>query len=47
MEKAKEWNISSSEIQTSFNVVNLYSSVPLDETVAVIIEILNNDIDDL
>ena len=47
VEKAKEWNISSSEIQTSFNVVNLYSSVPLDETVAVIIEILDNDIDDL
>ena len=42
VEKAKEWNISSSEIQTSFNVVNLYSFL-----YAVIIEILNNDIDDL
>ena len=47
MEEAKEWNISPSEIQTSFDVVNLYPSVPIDEAVAVIIEILNNDIDDL
>ena len=46
-EEAKEWNISSNEIQTSFGVVNLYPSVPLDEAVSVIIEILNNDIDDL
>ena len=47
MEEAKEWNISPSEIQTSFDVVNLYPSVPIDEAVAVIIEILNNDVDDL
>ena len=47
MEEAKEWNISPSEIQTSFDVVNLYPSVPIDEAVAVIIEILNNDINDL
>ena len=47
MEEAKEWNISPSEIQISFDVVNLYPSVPIDEAVAVIIEILNNDADDL
>ena len=47
VEEAKEWNISPNEIQTSFDLVNLYSSVPLDEAAAVIIEILNNDIDDL
>ena len=47
MEGAKEWNISSNEIKTTFDVVNLYPSVPIDETVAVIIEILNNGIDDL
>ena len=45
MEEATGWNISPSEIQTSFDVVNLYPSVPTDEAVAVIIEILNNDID--
>ena len=47
VEEAKEWSISSNEIQTSFDVVNLYPSVPIDEAVAVIIEILNNYIDDL
>ena len=47
VEEAKEWNISPNETQTSFDVVNLYPSVPIDEAVAVIIEILNNDIDDL
>ena len=33
--------------KTSFDVVNLYLSVPIDEAVAVIIEILNDNIDDL
>ena len=47
MEETKEWNISPSEIQTSFDVLNLYPPVPTDEAVAVIIEILNNDTDDL
>ena len=47
VEDAKKWNISPSEIQTSFDVANLYPSVPIDEAVAVIIEILNNNIDDL
>ena len=47
MEEAKEWNISPSEIQASFDVVNLYPSVPIDKAVAVIIENLNNDINDL
>ena len=47
MEETKKWNISPYKIQTSFDVVNLYPSVPVDEAVAVIIEVLNNDIDDL
>ena len=34
-------------LECSFDVVNLYSSVPINEAVAVIIEILNNAIDDL
>ena len=46
VEEAKEY-VSSNEIQTFFDVVNLYPSVPIDEAVAVIIEILNNNIDDL
>ena len=47
MEEAKGWNISPSEIQTSFDVVNFNPSVTIDEAVAVLTEILNNDIDDL
>ena len=47
MEEAKKWNISPYKIQTCFDVVNLYPSVPVDEAVAIIIEVLNNDIDDL
>ena len=47
VEEAKEWNISSNEIQTFFDVVKLYPSVNIDEAATVIIEILNNDIDDL
>ena len=39
MEEAKEWNISPNEMQTSFNVVNLYPSVPIGEAVAVIIDL--------
>ena len=35
------------EIQTSFDVVNLYPSVPIDEVFGVIVELLNNDIVDL
>ena len=46
-EEAKEWNVSPSEIQTSFDVANLHSSFPIGKAVAVIIEILNSDIDDL
>ena len=37
VEETKEWNMSPSEIQTSFGVVNLYPSLPIDEAVAVII----------
>ena len=34
-------------MQTSFDVINTYPLVPLDEAVAVIIEISKNVIDDL
>ena len=47
MEEAREWNISPNEIKTSFDVVNLYPSVSIIGAAAVIVEILNNDIDDL
>ena len=34
-------------MQTTFYVINLYSSIPIDKTGAVIIEMLSSDIDDL
>ena len=39
--------MSPNEIQTSFNAVSLWQTVSIYETVAVIIEILNNDTDEL
>nr|XP_047124319.1 uncharacterized protein LOC105844437 [Hydra vulgaris] len=45
--EARQWKIDPNEIQVSFDVVNLYPSIPIDEAIPVIIDILNNDIDDL
>ncbi|XP_065684845.1 uncharacterized protein LOC136096992 [Hydra vulgaris] len=44
---AKEWKIGSNEIQVSFDVVNLYPSVPFDEAIPVIVNILNDGLEDL
>ena len=41
--KAKTWKISPTEIQVSYDVVNLYPSVPLDKAIDVIVEYLKND----
>ncbi|XP_065678099.1 uncharacterized protein LOC136093107 [Hydra vulgaris] len=46
--EAKQWIIDPNEVQVSFDIVNLYPSVPFDEAIPVIIDILNADIiDDL
>ena len=39
----KEWKIGPTEIQVSYDVVNLYTSVPLDRSVQVIVEFLQDD----
>ena len=39
----KTWKISATEIQVSYDVVNLYPSVPLDKAIDVIVEYLKND----
>jgi hypothetical protein len=44
---AKEWVIDKNEIQVSFDVINLYPSVPLDKATIAIIDILNKDKDEL
>nr|XP_047132455.1 uncharacterized protein LOC124811183 [Hydra vulgaris] len=45
--EARQWKIDPNEVQVSFDVVNLYPSIPIDEAIPVIIDILNNDIDNL
>ena len=42
---ARTWNISPDEIQVSYDVVNLYPSVPLKEATKVILDLLNEDTD--
>ena len=41
--KAKNWTVSPTEVQVSFDVVNLYPSVPINKAITVMIDILNND----
>ena len=43
--KSREWNISPGEVQVSYDVVNLYPSVPLGEATNVILDLLNGDPD--
>ena len=45
VEKAKQWTISKNEIQVSYDVVNLYPSVPIKDAINVVINLLNNDQD--
>ena len=45
VETAKNMNISSNEVQVSYDVVNLYPSIPLKEATNTILDILNNDPD--
>ena len=41
--KAKNWTVSPTEVQVSFDVVNLYPSVPINKAITVMIDMLNND----
>ena len=43
--KAKQRTISKNEIQVSYDVVNLYPSVPIKDAINVVINLLNNDQD--
>ena len=43
VKEAKTWKISPTEIQMSYDVVNLYPSVLLDKAIDVIVEYLKND----
>ena len=43
--KASTWNISANEIQVSYDVVALYSSVPISKAIDVMTDILNINFD--
>ena len=43
VEKAKNWTIGTNEVQVSYDVVNLYPSVPLKEATVVILDLLKGD----
>ncbi|XP_065643064.1 uncharacterized protein LOC136074653 [Hydra vulgaris] len=43
--EAKQWIIDPNKVQVSFDIVNLYPSIPIDEAILVIIDVLNADID--
>ena len=43
VQQAKDWKIEPTEIQASYDVVKLYPSVPLDRSIQVIIEFLQDD----
>ena len=40
---AKNWSISPTEVQVSFDVLNLYPSIPLKEATKVILDLLKED----
>ena len=46
VEEAKNWEIDANEVQVSYDVVNLYPSIPIKEATEVLIDQLSRD-DDL
>ena len=47
VEEAKTWDISPDEVQVSYDVVNLYPSVPVKESIEVLVNSLNEDFDEV
>ena len=45
--EAATWETTQEEIQVSYDVINLYPSIPIDKAITVLIDTLNNDLDDL
>ena len=45
--EAKNWLVKRNEIQVSYDIINLYPSVPINKALDVLIDQLNNDQDDL
>ena len=45
--EAKNWLVKRDEVQVSYNIVNLYPSVPINKALHVLMDQLNSDKDDL
>ena len=45
--EAKDWLVKIEEVQVSYDIANLYPSVPINKALGVLIDQLNNDTDDL
>ena len=45
--EAGTWETTQEQIQVSYDVINLYPSIPIDKAIIVLIDTLNNDLDDL
>ena len=45
--EAKNWLVKRNEVQVSYDIINLYPSVPINKALDVLIDQLNNDKDDL
>ena len=43
--EAATWETTQEEIQISYDVINLYPSIPIDKAITVLIDTLNNDLD--
>ena len=47
MSQAQTWKIEPNEIQVSYDVTNLYPSIPIDKAIDVILQQLSEDYEDL
>ena len=45
--EAITWETAQDKMQVSYDVINLYPSIPIDKAMTVLIDTLNNDLDDL
>ena len=47
LNKAKKWLVKANRIQVYYDIINLYLSIPINKTLHVLIDQLDNDKDDL
>ena len=47
MNETATWETTQEEIEVSYDVTNLYPSIPIDKVVTVLMDFLNNGLDDL